>query len=108
CGGQDETFPKTPDEPQKVGRKGAGGEVALPVAFDEEAAKATYVSATCSGCHAVDMTGAVGPDLTAIGGKYTPEEILNIVTNGKGAMPANLVEDADERGNLVAWLASLK
>ncbi len=108
CGGQDETFPKTPDEPEKAGRADTEGEATIPVVFDEDTAKETYVAATCSSCHGADMTGAMGPNLTAIGGKYSPEEILEIVTNGRGGMPGNLVEDSDARGNLAAWLGSLK
>ncbi|WP_368652099.1 cytochrome c550 [Ornithinibacillus sp. 4-3] len=40
---------------------------------------------SCAACHGGDLTGP--PDLTAIGSKYSAEEIQDIINNGRGAMP---------------------
>ncbi|MCM3763404.1 cytochrome c551 [Neobacillus niacini] len=61
----------------------------------------------CSSCHGGDLKGAVGPNLTQIGSKYSKDEILNIIHNGQGGMPPNVVtgDDADQ---VAEWLAAKK
>jgi cytochrome c551 len=62
----------------------------------------------CSSCHGGDMKGAMGPNLTKVGSKYSKAEILDILKNGKsGGMPAGLVsgKDAD---TIATWLAAKK
>jgi cytochrome c551 len=61
----------------------------------------------CSSCHGADMKGAVGPNLTKIGSKYSKDEILDILHNGRGGMPANVVtgDDADQ---VAEWLSAKK
>lgn len=109
CGGGNEAFPKTPEEKEKAGREkpGGGGEATIPVVADEAAAMETYKSKTCAGCHADDLSGNAGPDLTKIGSELTPEQILDIIKNGKGIMPGGLAK-GDEAANLAAYLGSLK
>lgn len=51
------------------------------------AGEALYTQ-SCVSCHAADLTGGVGPALNALEGVYTPEEIVNIIHNGRGNMPA--------------------
>ncbi|MDN3019042.1 cytochrome c [Paenibacillus sp. BSR1-1] len=66
------------------------------------------VDQKCSGCHGGDLKGAMGPDLTKIGSKYSKDEILDILKNGKsGGMPANLVE-GDDAETVAAWLSEKK
>ncbi|MDT8861769.1 cytochrome c [Alkalihalobacillus sp. MEB130] len=43
---------------------------------------------SCIGCHGGDLGGASGPALTALDGKYSVEEIADIITGGYGTMPA--------------------
>jgi len=65
--------------------------------------------AKCSQCHGKDLAGNVGPNLQKIGSKYSKDEILNIIKNGKnnGAMPAGLYsgKDAD---TIATWLSNKK
>lgn len=51
------------------------------------AGEALYTQ-SCVSCHAADLTGGVGPALNALEGVYTAEEIVDIIHNGRGAMPA--------------------
>lgn len=62
----------------------------------------------CSSCHGGDLKGAVGPNLTQVGSKYSKDEILDILKNGKsGGMPANLVS-GDDANTIADWLAAKK
>lgn len=61
----------------------------------------------CSGCHGGDLTGGMGPNLTKVGSKYSKDEILDIIKNGKGQMPANVVT-GDDANNVADWLAAKK
>ena len=75
---------------------------------DAAAAEAIYKQ-SCVGCHAVDLSGGVGPNLQKAGGKLSSEEIKNRITNGVGGMPAfkDKLSSADIDA-LVSWLASMK
>ncbi len=61
----------------------------------------------CSSCHGGDLKGGMGPDLTKVGSKYSKDQILDIIKNGKGQMPKNVVsgKDADE---VADWLSAKK
>ncbi|MDQ1144364.1 cytochrome c551 [Bacillus sp. SORGH_AS 510] len=62
----------------------------------------------CSSCHGGDMKGGMGPNLTKVGSKYSKDEILDILKNGKsGGMPAGLVS-GDEANQVAEWLAAKK
>jgi menaquinol-cytochrome c reductase cytochrome b/c subunit len=74
---------------------------------------AIYKQATCVSCHGADLTGPM-PSLLGIGDKYTQEEIMDIIVNGKGGMQPQL-EDNLARGlteadieTLASWLAMQK
>ncbi|ASN05207.1 cytochrome c550 [Virgibacillus necropolis] len=62
---------------------------------------------TCVSCHGADLTGGVGPDLTQVGSRYSKEEIKDIIINGKGTMPAGLVQEPQAEA-LAKWLAEKK
>ncbi|WP_462410985.1 cytochrome c551 [Neobacillus sp. Marseille-QA0830] len=61
----------------------------------------------CSSCHGENLKGGMGPDLTKVGSRYSEDEIRNIIKNGKGAMPPNVVE-GDDADQVSKWLAAKK
>ncbi|XJZ26931.1 cytochrome c551 [Bacillota bacterium Lsc_1132] len=66
------------------------------------------VNQKCTSCHGGNLEGSVGPSLQKIGAKYSKDEILGIIKNGKGGgMPKGLISgnDADK---VAAWLAAKK
>lgn len=66
-----------------------------------------YNQKGCAGCHGGDLKGGVGPDLTAIGGTLSADEIKTVILDGKGQMPAQPVSE-DEAQSLADWLAAKK
>ncbi|GLY09290.1 cytochrome c551 [Bacillus badius] len=62
---------------------------------------------SCMSCHGEKLEGQVGPALDKIGSKYSKDEILNIVENGKGQMPPNVVK-GDDAEAVAEWLATKK
>ncbi|TDM12604.1 cytochrome c551 [Macrococcus lamae] len=69
--------------------------------------KTAFQQNTCVGCHGKDMEGASGPNLQKIGSKYSKEQILNIIKNGKGAMPKGQAE-GKEAEQIADYLAKQK
>lgn len=74
---------------------------------DAAAGEAIFASAGCAGCHALaaaGANGAVGPNLDDLKPSY--EATLDIVTNGRGAMPgyAGQLSEADIQ-NVSAFVA---
>ncbi len=43
---------------------------------------------SCIACHGGDLSGGAGPALTSLEGVHTAEEIVGIIQNGQGNMPA--------------------
>ncbi|WP_087972576.1 cytochrome c551 [Oceanobacillus rekensis] len=70
---------------------------------DSAAGEEVY-QANCAACHGADLSGGAGPELTQVGSKYSADEIADIVTNGKGSMPAQNVT-GDDLDALSSWLA---
>jgi mono/diheme cytochrome c family protein len=107
CGSQS-TDPGTTDsgsqqpaeEPADSGNESQDN-AAENVAYDEEKAKAAYQQ-SCVGCHGQNLEGGVGPALK--GNNLDEKQILEVLENGKGQMPAGLVSGEDAK-NLAAWLA---
>src|SRR5699024_6443118 len=60
---------------------------------------------TCASCHADDLSGSVGPGLKDIGSKLSEEEIYDIIVNGKGSMPAGVVQDDEVAHAIAEWLS---
>lgn len=85
------------------------------VAADDPAAELVK-TATCIACHGNDLKGQSAPTLRGIGDKYSKEELLDIIHNGKqgpkGAMPADIAKNAglDDKqiDQLADWLAKQK
>ena len=61
----------------------------------------------CSSCHGGNLEGGAGPQLSAIGSKYSADEIQNVIANGQGIMPPKIIE-GDEAAAVAEWLASKK
>jgi cytochrome c551 len=62
---------------------------------------------SCLSCHGENLEGGFGPALDNAGAEYSKDEILNIIHNGKGQMPPNVVEGEDAEA-VAAWLAEKK
>jgi cytochrome c550 len=62
---------------------------------------------TCIGCHGDQYQGVVGPTLKGVGKKYSKEQLINIVTKGKGGMPAGLVKP-EQAAAMADWVANIK
>ena len=69
--------------------------------FDAEA----VAQQKCITCHGGDLEGGIGPSLH--GEDKDPEELHDIIKNGKGGMPAGLVEDANI-DDMVEYIPTLK
>lgn len=70
------------------------GENKEEVQFDDpiELGEHVYLQ-NCAACHGDNLEGMGGnPALNALEGKYTVDEILQIIAEGRGIMPAGLVE----------------
>ncbi|MCA1031457.1 cytochrome c [Bacillus timonensis] len=93
CGGGDDAA--EPNEP-------AGGDSGATTASAEKIYKQN-----CAGCHGGDLGGGAGPNLTAVGSKYSQEDIASIIANGKGIMQGGIIK-GEEADAVAAWLAEKK
>ncbi|WP_181350632.1 cytochrome c550 [Thalassobacillus sp. CUG 92003] len=58
----------------------------------------------CAQCHGSDLSGGNGPALQDVGSSLSKDDILGVIQEGPGAMPANAVQG--EEADLVAeWLS---
>jgi cytochrome c551 len=64
-------------------------------------------SQKCSSCHAADLKGGVGPDLTKVGSKLSKDEIEKVILEGRGNMPKGQLTGADAT-TVAEWLAEKK
>ncbi|MED3648249.1 cytochrome c [Halalkalibacterium halodurans] len=88
--------------------EGEGADTEEVVEFDDPVeAGEQIVNQSCIGCHGGDLSGGSGPALTGLEGKYSAEEIADIVQNGKGAMPAMPHDDA-EADAIAQYLLSIE
>lgn len=72
-----------------------------------EASPEEIYQQSCIACHGDQMQGVSGPALTAVGSKYSQEEIQDILVNGTpGGMPGGLVAGNEEK--MAQWLAEMK
>ncbi|SDY52556.1 cytochrome c550 [Evansella caseinilytica] len=49
----------------------------------------------CSACHGQNLNDGSAPALNALEGKYTAEDIVHIINEGQGAMPAGMASGAE-------------
>jgi cytochrome c551 len=94
------------------GTAGGDGQAANPLADDGTHTEAkTVFKQNCIGCHAKDLSGAVGKnsDIRQVGARLTPEEIADVIRNGGERMPRFGARLTDEEiAALAAWLGELK
>lgn len=57
---------------------------------------------TCIGCHGGNMAGIPGVAPSNLESDYTKEEIIEIIVNGKGTMPAGQFDGTDEELEILA------
>lgn len=94
CGGGDEKATETNEE--------NGGEVVET----QDAEK--IVQGNCTSCHGGNLEGQGNfPNLTDVGSRLSQEEILKVIQEGRGAMPANIIEGA-EAEVVAEWLSNKK
>ncbi|WP_394120658.1 cytochrome c551 [Planococcus donghaensis] len=98
CGGEETTEPvETPVEEPADG----GGET---TAVDAE----QVVQQNCISCHGENLEGQGNfPPLNDVGSRLSQEEILSVIENGQGAMPANIIE-GDEAVAVAEYLANME
>ncbi|MBD8013604.1 MULTISPECIES: cytochrome c551 [Planococcus] len=95
CGGGDTT------EPEEAPADSGGEEAA---AVDAE----QVVQQNCISCHGENLEGAGNfPALNNVGSRLSQDEIRSVIENGKGAMPANIIE-GEEADAVAEYLASMK
>ena len=70
-------------------------------------AEAVYAQ-NCAACHGANLEGMSGPSLEQVGARLSAEEIEDVIRNGQGAMPANVIEKDEEITAVAAWLAEKK
>jgi len=81
-----------------------GGEAAEEVVAEDPE---EIFANSCASCHGGDLTGGAGPDLTSVGSDHSKEDILSVIDEGQGAMPAGLIQ-GEEAEEVAAWLAEMK
>ncbi|OBZ11206.1 MULTISPECIES: cytochrome c [Bacillales] len=75
---------------------------------NKEEAESLY-GKNCVSCHAVDLSGGVGPNLQKVGSRMTVDQISAQISNGGNGMPAYKGQLKDtEIATLAAWLAEHK
>lgn len=66
------------------------------------------VNSKCIACHGNNLEGQGNfPALNNVGSRLSEDEILNVIENGRGGMPAGLVTGDDAKA-VAAWLAEKK
>jgi polyvinyl alcohol dehydrogenase (cytochrome) len=67
---------------------------------------ASIYATNCAVCHGADGSGGAGPDLRGIGEMHTVDELVQVITNGRGGMPAWRDELSAEEIRAVATYVS--
>lgn len=80
-----------------------------PAAGDAAAGREIFASAGCGSCHSLadaNATAAIGPNLDEL--KPSAEQVVAIVTNGRGGMPAFAGQLAEtDIANVAAYVSSV-
>lgn len=110
CGGGEKAQEPAPAADNKQAEQPAAEQPAQQPAaggtVDAAAAEEKFKS-TCAACHGADLSGGAGPNLQQVGSKYSKDDIVGIITNGKGAMPPGMLKGEDAEV-VAAWLAEKK
>ncbi|WP_134698827.1 cytochrome c551 [Ammoniphilus sp. YIM 78166] len=106
CGGGQQAEPAPAPAEQPAAEQPAAEQPAAGGTVDATAAEAKY-NQSCAACHGNDLSGGMGPALSKVGSKLSQDEILGVITNGKGSMPPKLLQGADAE-LVAAWLAEHK
>ncbi|WP_107840820.1 c-type cytochrome [Metasolibacillus meyeri] len=80
CGGEKVKEEKTTPSNEQSGDTVAAGE--------------SVAKSNCIGCHGGDLTGGMGPSLHGLA--LSKDEIVDILKNGKGSMPAGTAKGNEE------------
>lgn len=92
CGGGDDTADG-----------GSNGDTTADASKGEE-----LVKKNCTSCHGGNLEGMGNtPALNDVGSRLSEEEILDVINNGRNAMPKGLLSGADAEA-AAAWLAQQK
>jgi mono/diheme cytochrome c family protein len=103
-GGDDEAEPENaPTEDQAADEQTTEEETPTADAGEADA----LFQQSCASCHGGDLKSGGAPDLNVIGSKYSKDEILGIIKNGKGNMPGGLLTGEDAEA-VASWLAGKK
>jgi len=62
---------------------------------------------SCAMCHGKDLKNGSAPQLDQVGTKYTSEQIEQIILEGKGKMPKEILTGEDAK-TVADWLAQQK
>jgi polyvinyl alcohol dehydrogenase (cytochrome) len=69
---------------------------------------AALYAANCAACHGADGSGGAGPDLRGIGEMHTLDELIQVITNGRGDMPAwNTTLSAEEIRAVATYVSEI-
>lgn len=61
----------------------------------------------CMACHGANLEGGIGPNLQRVGSRKTKEDIVSIITYGRGLMPSYGNQlDRNTIQLLAKWLAA--
>ncbi|HLR64681.1 MAG TPA: cytochrome c [Pseudogracilibacillus sp.] len=61
----------------------------------------------CASCHGQDLSGGAGPSLETVGADHSADDIVSIIEDGQGSMPAGLLS-GDDAQEVADWLATHK
>ncbi|MED0676382.1 cytochrome c [Aneurinibacillus thermoaerophilus] len=88
-----------------IDERPAGGEAAQGVSVE----KGKGLSGQCVACHGADLKGGMGPSLYGIVDKLKPEGVKDVLTKGRGSMPALGASWTEEqKDSMVEFLKTLK
>lgn len=96
-----------------LGACGGGEDTAEPPADSGDGDTAAVdaeqvVQQNCISCHGENLEGQGNfPPLNDVGARLSEEEILGVIENGQGAMPAGIIE-GEEATAVAKWLSEKK
>lgn len=114
CSGDEKAAPESEKETTEVDKEPTNENKQQPAEGTDDQATTADAGAgeevynkSCLSCHGQQREGGFGPSLEKVGGKYSKDEILEIIQNGKGQMPKDTATGKDAEA-VSEWLATLK